>query len=76
MFEFLEFWMAKFLVELGLIVLFILISIIVVIVWHIPEWFKQSTCKHEEYYENMACHAICRKCHMDLGFIGNLRGDK
>ena len=35
--------------------------------------FKQAICKHENVYENMACHAICRKCSKDLGFIGTWR---
>jgi hypothetical protein len=39
--------------------------------------FIQSLfCKHEEYFETMACDAICDKCHKNLGFIGNIRKDK
>lgn len=34
---------------------------------------KQFQCKHSSYKENSQCHAICRNCGMDLGFIGSVR---
>ena len=33
-------------------------------------------CKHEVYYETMACDAICTNCGKNLGFIGTAREDK
>lgn len=34
----------------------------------------QWRCKHDSgVNETMACHAICRKCGADLGFIGTWR---
>lgn len=36
-------------------------------------WVKTKRCKHDNYWENMRCHAICRDCGKDLGFIGTLR---
>ncbi len=37
------------------------------------EWYRQKRCSHETYFENRACHAICRGCGLDLGFIGTVR---
>ena len=54
------------LVLLGLVLLFIAGSAI-------KEYITQSRCKHEDVRENMACHAICRECGKDLGFIGTWR---
>lgn len=37
-------------------------------------WIKQARCKHDGgVNETSACHAICRKCLKDLGFIGTWR---
>lgn len=38
------------------------------------KWFKQ--CKHESFYETMACDAVCVNCGKNLGFIGNLDRSK
>lgn len=57
---------------LGLVVplsLFVLVSVYFIL----RDSFKEWRCKHEKYYENMACHGICRNCGKDLGFIGTLR---
>jgi hypothetical protein len=32
-------------------------------------------CKHAEYFETMACDAICNKCHKNLGFVEKSRKD-
>lgn len=42
-------------------------------IWAITDWLRQTLCKHESYYENRACNAICNRCGKNLGFIGNLR---
>lgn len=34
---------------------------------------RHRNCKHDQYFENMQCHAICRTCRRDLGFIGTWR---
>ena len=35
---------------------------------------KQFRCKHDGgVSETSRCHALCRKCGKDLGFIGNYR---
>lgn len=44
--------------------------------WVIHDWYRQWRCKHEKYYENMACHAICSRCGKDLGFIGTVREER
>lgn len=36
-------------------------------------WLKQKRCKHDSYYENRASEAICKKCRLNLGFIGRVR---
>lgn len=33
------------------------------------KFIKSFFCKHEEYFETMACDAICNKCHKNLGFV-------
>lgn len=50
----------------GLFILFIAL-------WTIRDLWRQWRCKHEKFYENMACHGICSGCGKDLGFIGDLR---
>lgn len=54
---------------LAVIILWVLLSAL----W---DWVKQSFCKHDDFYENRACHAICRKCGKDLGFIQPWRDAK
>lgn len=49
---------------------------IIVVYFGLKSFLKELFCKHEKYYENMACHGICRNCGKDLGFIGNLRDKK
>ena len=39
-------------------------------------WYRHYKCDHENYHENTACHAICRDCGKDLGFIGTIREAK
>uniref|UniRef100_A0AB39CEB2 Membrane protein n=1 Tax=Pseudomonas phage HRDY3 TaxID=3236930 RepID=A0AB39CEB2_9VIRU len=67
--EALWFWFAKFLVELGIGLL--LVSPLLIMLFR--RWLKQQFCKHPEFYENRACHGICRGCGKDLGFIQPLR---
>lgn len=43
------------------------------ILWFIKDAWIQWRCKHEKFYENMACNAICSKCRKNLGFIGTVR---
>jgi hypothetical protein len=47
------------------------------ILWFIffalPGILKQAFCKHKDCFENGSCHAICRRCRKDLGFIGSLK---
>ena len=58
-------------------VFFMVVPFTIIVLWFayigIKDYIKQAMCKHEEYRENMACHAICRKCGKDLGFIGTIR---
>ena len=49
------------------------IIFLVLIVQILKTSMKQALCKHENFNENMACHAICRSCGKDLGFIGTVR---
>lgn len=34
---------------------------------------RRALCPHTRVFENGHCHAICRRCHKDLGFIGTWR---
>lgn len=66
--DYMSFWWSKFLFELlfsGAVLVIGLIPIVKVA-------YKQRRCKHETYRENHACHAICKHCGKDLGFIGNV----
>ena len=33
------------------------------------KFIRNLFCKHEEFFETMACDAVCNKCHKNLGFI-------
>lgn len=46
---------------------------LVTIVGTVCKLITQRTCKHTNVWENGQCHAICRKCDKDLGFIGTWR---
>jgi uncharacterized membrane protein len=59
---------------LELISLFIVVALFAyVLIDEIHRTSKQKRCKHETYWENRACHAICNSCGKDLGFIGTVR---
>lgn len=36
-------------------------------------YVKSLLCKHPTVFENGHCHAVCRRCGIDLGFIGTWR---
>lgn len=70
--DYMSFWWSKFLFELlfsGAVFLMVLVIGLIPIV---KVAYKQRRCKHEAYRENRACHAICKHCGKDLGFIGNV----
>jgi len=54
----------------------LLLFLLVVIFFEVKKILKQRFCKHERYYENMRCHAVCKICKKDLGFIGNLKNKR
>jgi len=60
-------------VEVGI---FLVLAGIILLSIVLPEFVKQWKCKHETYYENGSCDAICRNCGKNLGFIGRIRGNK
>ena len=40
----------------------------------VARWLTEAFCKHDGgVTETRQCHAICRKCGKDLGFIGDWR---
>jgi hypothetical protein len=49
----------------------LLLGVFVVVVLRVT--IREWRCDHAHYFENRACHAICSKCHKDLGFIGTWR---
>ena len=58
----------------GLIMLILFMLVIVVMIFgSIKHSWKHRNCQHEKVSETSACHAICRKCHKNLGFIGTWR---
>ena len=42
MFEFLEFWMAKFLVELGLVILIVMICVLVITIYEVAKMLNKK----------------------------------
>lgn len=67
------FWMAQHLANL-IVVAFVIVAMVLV---SLPKMIRQALCKHNgPVHENMACHAICRRCDKDLGFIGTWRARK
>lgn len=53
--------------------LFALVVLVVFGLCCIPSMIRRALCKHRNYYENMACDAICSDCRKNLGFIDNVR---
>lgn len=60
---------------LGDVITIAVVALIVIatIVLSALKWIKQARCGHEKFFENGQCHAICRNCGKDLGFIGAWR---
>jgi hypothetical protein len=57
-------------IGLAFLAVFVLWAIFIGISRAFSEW----QCKHDGgVYETMACHAQCKKCGKDLGFIGTWR---
>ena len=64
-------WMLKPLAEAALYVGVWLIALIFLAFFYfIPMWVGQIRCRHDRIRETQSCHAICRRCGKDLGFIG------
>lgn len=74
--EFMEFWWAKFLMELQVSAIVFLVIFVIFVSPLITKKIRQRFCKHEMFTENRACDAICADCGKNLGFIGNIRGKK
>lgn len=74
--DYMAFWWAKFLVDLQISLLIIAALFLIFIAPLFKRKISQYFCKHERYYENMGCHAICHRCGKDLGFIGHVRAMK
>ncbi|WP_454056835.1 hypothetical protein [Cupriavidus sp. Marseille-Q8015] len=72
--EYMKFWLAKFLVEHGIEMVFIAALLLFVLARSAGKWFKQVRCKHDgSIHETGACDALCMKCGKNLGFIGAFR---
>lgn len=69
----LEIWAMIQVLGIALTAIPFVILIVYVLYGIIKDVIKQSLCKHVDYRENMACHAICNHCGKDLGFIGTVR---
>lgn len=70
---FIDFWMAKTLVET---VIALIIAGAVALVWVRHQWFRQQRCNHPRISETTSCDAICCECGKNLGFIGEWHGKK
>ena len=73
MIDYMQFWFAKFLVENAFALIFLLLFLTWLLFISLKEAVKQRFCKHERYFENGRCYAICRGCGKNLGFIGTVR---
>lgn len=49
-----------------------LISLIALVCW-CKAMIKEYFCKHNDWWENQQCQAICSNCGKDLGFVGTIR---
>ena len=56
-------------VGLGLLI----VTCLLVLLGFLYAFIRQCMCTHPEYFENRSCHAICRRCGKDLGFLGTWR---
>jgi hypothetical protein len=59
-----------------LVALFVIMWMVIIAIIYVPTWKKRLGCKHSSYFERMDCHAVCRHCHKDLGFIGTLEATR
>lgn len=48
-------------------------ALVIYAVCCIPGAIRRARCQHLRFFENRACHAICRDCRKDLGFIDDAR---
>lgn len=77
MLEYLLFWLAKSLAEIGLLVFVAAAVFALYLLVHVCEKLRQRGCKHDgAIHETQACDAICTKCGKNLGFIGAWRNRK
>lgn len=56
--------------------IFLGIMLIILAVTSLNRAVKQYLCKHERYWENGSCDAICYKCGKNLGFIGSVNSER
>lgn len=54
-------------------IVFIGLGLLILAILACKDAWVQWRCKHESYYETMACQAICNHCNKNLGFIGTVR---
>jgi len=71
--EYLWFWAAKGLVEIGIALGILMLIGLVVLAVSIPMLIRQSRCSHSKVTETRSCDAICVDCGKNLGFIGTWR---
>lgn len=74
--DYMNFWWAKFLVELQISGVVFLLLLVIGIIPFIRTAIKQKRCKHPTYWENRSCRAICTHCKKDMGFVGTVRKTK
>lgn len=55
---------------------FLLLMLVIAAFGAIERYARQAFCKHEKYFETMACDAVCRKCNKNLGFIGRVQEER
>lgn len=70
--EYMKFWVAKFAVEILILLVVLSPALLIAVRFAIPAWLKRIRCKHADgVRETMSCDAICRSCGKNLGFIGS-----
>lgn len=74
--EYIAFWFAKIIAQftVTLILALLVLGILMALILH--EWLKQWRCKHENFWENRSCDAICHGCRKNLGFILTVRRNR
>ena len=70
------FWLMKPLAEIAFAAGVAAAAMLAYALWSLPDWLKQRRCPHDKVWEDGRCHAHCRACGKNLGFMGTWRAER